>query len=89
MAQTIAQKLEAATRTEEEYACPDCNSRDYFSPTYKQRKCCSCGHRGSETEFRISPEADCPDCGASAPKTHEHGYSNIHTCRNCYNQFEN
>jgi ribosomal protein L37AE/L43A len=83
-----AETLANATRIKEEYNCPSCNGSDLFSPTYKQRKCTDCGHRGTETEFRSSQEADCPECGDKAPQTHETDHSGIYTCRGCYNQFE-
>lgn len=86
----MEQKIANAERIEEEYACPSCGySGNHSSPTFRQRRCGSCGHRDGAESFRTTPQAECPDCGDNAPKTHELGRVDIHTCRGCYNQFEN
>lgn len=75
-------------RIDEEYACPGCSGSNLFSPTYKQRKCTDCGTRGSESEFRTSEDATCPNCGDTAPKTHKTESGSLFTCRGCTTQFE-
>jgi ribosomal protein L37AE/L43A len=77
-----------AERIEEEYQCPSCGSGQYYSPTYRERKCTQCGHRADAERFRITPQIECPECGDNAPKTHENGLVDIFTCRGCYNQFQ-
>jgi predicted RNA-binding Zn-ribbon protein involved in translation (DUF1610 family) len=45
-----------------QFSCPKCGG-DTYSPTYRTRKCVSCGHSGDATAFFDGPTAHCPDCG--------------------------
>lgn len=68
--------------------CPSCGGSTTYAPTYRKRKCSSCGHRGTEVEFSAREVADCPDCGETNPSGFEgdngkKGYR-CKSCHGCY-----
>ncbi len=78
---------ETMERVDEKYECPDCGSDEYYSPTYRRRKCTRCGCRGHETEWAIHETADCPDCGEENVRTHTDGVMDGFVCRACWGEY--
>jgi Zn finger protein HypA/HybF involved in hydrogenase expression len=80
--------LETLERSEANYRCPNCESDDYWSPTYRRRACSNCRCRGHETEWvPESLTADCPDCGETNVRTHTDGVVDGFVCRSCYGSY--